>query len=501
MQRFSWPETLYTGHPLAIAHRFASSYAPDNTLKSFQIAADLAAEMWELDVHLSSDGVCVVTHADDLSHVAGRDLPIAEATWEEISKVRLPEGQHIPRLEEVIVLAQKMGSGLYIDIKAEGAGPMAWELLQDTGFKFACLGALNINWVIQLRKLGCSYPLAVLIPVGADPFDHLNGFLADIVHLCWRDVSAVPHDRLTNDLIAKLCAHNFQIVLWHEDRAEVLAAILSKTVLGICSDQPEQLKPYQPNTPHPVAIVCHRGANHLAPENTLEAAKICINQHFQYIELDVRTAADGELVVIHDATLERTTDGTGAVAELTLSEIKQVDAGGWFREGTAGYRVPTLLEFLVSAREQTGFYIEIKHADPDALLKIVTRTNMLAHCFFWSAHREIMQWLHQQSPDIILMVPRWTYSSVAEAVSTYGAEIVEFDVGKDDLSEISQCSSLGVKSMIKSKRHGWDHLASCLRYKPDLINLDRPDRFKILVSYPQVHKHFQTMLQNQSGEL
>ena len=382
MERFGWPETLVTGQPLAIAHRGAGDHAPENTLKSFQIAADLASEMWELDVRLSSDGVCVVAHDDNLSRVARRGIRVSEASWEEISRLPLPEGQHIPRLEEVISLAQKTGCGLYIEIKSEGAGPLAWQLLQAADFRFACLASFNVHWVRQLRELGCAYPLAVLVPIGVDPFVHLDGLAVEIVHLCWRDASDAPQELLTDDLMQKLRAQLYQIVIWHEDRAAVLDSIWQIPVFGICSNRPELLKPYRQNPAYPVDIVCHRGANNIAPENTLEAARICIDQRFQYIEVDVHTLADGELVVIHDATLDRTTDGSGSVAVRTLSEIKEVDAGGWFRDGAAGFRVPTLAQVLEVARGRAGVYIEIKHATADAVLEVVTTQNMLRDCFF-----------------------------------------------------------------------------------------------------------------------
>ena len=90
------------------------------------------------------------------------------------------------------------------------------------------------------------------------------------------------------------------------------------------------------------------------------------------------------------------------------------------------------------------------------------------------------------------------YSSVVAATEDYGARIIEFDVDKDDLSEISECRALGIRSMIFSLRQQWDELASYQKYQPDMVNLDRPDRYKILASYPLVRKHFQTMLQTQS---
>jgi len=491
LKRFGWPQTLVTEHPLAIAHRGASDYAPENTLKAFQIAADLYAEMWELDVRLSADGVCVVCHDDNLSRIAGQDLSIAQSDWAEILAAPLPEGQHVPRLEEVIALAKKTGCGLYIEIKGPGAGPVAWRLLQEAGFRFACLGSFVVEWVAQLRQEGCEYPLSVLVPVGADPLEYLNGVAVDIVHICWRNASPAPDKLLSDDLLKSL--GEYKIVLWDEDRLEVLEGLWDKKVMGICSDRPDLLKPYKQDPNHPIDIVCHRGANKIAPENTLAAARICLDQRFQYVELDVRTTSDGELVVIHDPDLERTTNGKGAVADHSLAQIRTLDAGSWFRQGASGHKVPTLFEFLQLASGRSGIYVEVKQADARAIVDVINSCDMLDQCFFWSADIAVLVGLRQIHPEITLMAPRWVFSSVTIAAKVYGAQIVEFDVEQDDLSEISQCRALGVRSMIYSRRSDWDELASYIKYQPDMVNLDYPHRFKIVASYPLVHKHFQAM--------
>ena len=231
LNRFSWPQTLEKRTVLAIAHRGASAYAPENTLKAFQIAADLHAEMWELDVRLSLDGVCVVAHDDLLV----QELRISAASWCDISALSA-----IPRLEEVIELAVQTGCGLYIEIKSEDVGVLSWELLQKSGLKFAVLASFNISWVKQLRDLGCKYPLAVLVPNGANPIEYLDGLDVDIVHLCWRDATESPQELLTESLINSL--KKYQIVTWHEDRATVLHALWDLPIMGICSNKPELLK-------------------------------------------------------------------------------------------------------------------------------------------------------------------------------------------------------------------------------------------------------------------
>jgi len=94
---------------------------------------------------------------------------------------------------------------------------------------------------------------------------------------------------------------------------------------------------------------------------------------------------------------------------------------------------------------------------------------MLPHCFFWSPDRDALRWLRSQSPEIVLMAPRWMYSSVEEAVADYNAQIIEFDVTKDDLSEVSLCNSFCVRSMILSLSHEQTDLQRYFAYKPDLI--------------------------------
>lgn len=489
LSKFNWPHTLLTGHPLAIAHRGASDYAPENTHKAFQIAADLCSEMWELDIHLSADGVCVITHDSNLKRIIDQDIDITQLNWVELSQIKLPEGQKILRLEDVISLAKQTGCGLYIEIKGAGASYAAWQVLRNQNFQFACLSSFKVDWIAELRTQNCEYPLSILVPSGHDPIDYIAGVDVDIIHICWRNATNQPDQLLTNALFQKI--KNYQIILWDEDRKSVIDKLLDKPVMGICSNRPEMLKPYQPALDKQIDIVCHRGANNLAPENTLEAAQICIDQRFQYVELDVRTTSDGNLVVIHDADLQRTTSGTGLVIEHTLAQIQALDAGSWFREGGADLKVPTLREFFESVNGRAGVYVEIKRAEAREVLETVKAHNMLEKCFFWSGDIKLMRWLRQQSPDIILMAPRWKFSSVSEAVSTYAAQIIEFDVERDNLAEIKQCHALGVRSMIYSRRSEWDELASYIKYKPDMVNLDYPDRFKILASYPKVRRHFQ----------
>jgi glycerophosphoryl diester phosphodiesterase len=151
-------------------------------------------------------------------------------------------------------------------------------------------------------------------------------------------------------------------------------------------------------------LVAHRGASAYAPEHTLEAYRLALEQGADYVEQDLAVTKDGVLVCIHDLTLDRTTnveevfptrfveDKSGAapvrqwlVGDFTLAEIKQLDAGAWFNPKFAGARIPTFQEAIDLVKGKAGLYPELKDpafyrergVSPEALLAAVLKKNGL----------------------------------------------------------------------------------------------------------------------------
>jgi glycerophosphoryl diester phosphodiesterase len=122
-------------------------------------------------------------------------------------------------------------------------------------------------------------------------------------------------------------------------------------------------------------IIAHRGYRARYPENTLAAFEAAIDAGADMLELDVLLTKDRKIVVIHDESLDRTTNGQGPVSEHTLSELKALDAGSWFDPRFRGERLPTLEEVLDMAAGRIPINIEIKrsayepHHPPDAIEK------------------------------------------------------------------------------------------------------------------------------------
>ena len=120
-----------------------------------------------------------------------------------------------------------------------------------------------------------------------------------------------------------------------------------------------------------IEIVCHRGANEYAPENTFAAAQKCIDWGMDYVEVDVNTSKDGVLYVFHGPELEKTTNGIGSITELTSKEIDALDAGSWFSPEFDGERVPRLDAFLRWIKEKAKVFFDVKTEDPQPVIDLV----------------------------------------------------------------------------------------------------------------------------------
>lgn len=138
--------------------------------------------------------------------------------------------------------------------------------------------------------------------------------------------------------------------------------------------------------------VNHRGYNTIAPENTLSAFRLSAEMGFKWVELDVQWTSDGVPVILHDATINRTSDGTGAIKDLSLAEVKQYDFGSWKSEEYAGEQIPTFEEALLCCKwAGLKIYVEIKtatlsDAKADLLASMIKGTGMSDACDFIQAN-------------------------------------------------------------------------------------------------------------------
>jgi glycerophosphoryl diester phosphodiesterase len=179
-------------------------------------------------------------------------------------------------------------------------------------------------------------------------------------------------------------------------------------------------------------VVCHRGASLQAPENTFASLEGAIKLGAEVVEFDVRPSKDGVLYVMHDATVDRTTDGTGRISDMTSNEVDLLDAGSWFDEAFAGQRVPRLDAFLDACKGRIGTYVEIKEGDPAEIRDMLAVRGMLADAWTFSFDQAIRAEARAKVPDLRRMVLYAHVGSVDRAVALE-ANILEFH--EDDLEE------------------------------------------------------------------
>jgi len=222
-------------------------------------------------------------------------------------------------------------------------------------------------------------------------------------------------------------------------------------------------------------VIGHRGSPLRAPENTVPSYLKAIEEGADFIEVDVRTTRDGELVIMHDSTVDRTTNGRGRVADMSLSEVKSLDAGSWFSEEYSGTRVPTLSEVLELARGKVGVVIELKVPGIETkVLEAVKRAGMIDDVIVLSSHWYSIKLFRQLEPRIpgLADMPQPTIDKIREVLN-YSANIISFH--KKDLSselvKYAHRKGLLVNSWPINTR---EELEKCLKTDIDFITTDNP---------------------------
>lgn len=183
----------------------------------------------------------------------------------------------------------------------------------------------------------------------------------------------------------------------------------------------------------PALVVAHRGLLQHAPENTLSNFRACLELRLGF-EFDVARTSDGHLVCIHDDTVDRTTDGTGRVAELTLEQIRQLDAGSWMSTEFADEKVPTVEEVfqLIAEYPERRFLIAVdlkaKDVEQD-IVRLALKHAVLDHLLFIGrtiSEPHVRQQIRQVSPTAQTAVVANTPDEFAPALQSSDASWVYF---------------------------------------------------------------------------
>lgn len=157
--------------------------------------------------------------------------------------------------------------------------------------------------------------------------------------------------------------------------------------------------------PRTLKITAHRGSSAAAPENTLAAFELAIQQGADFAEIDVQLTADGEVVVVHDTDLSRVARLKRTVADLTLAQLKQLDVGSWFAPEFAAERIPTLAEVIAAVRGRLQLNIELKLGKnteglAERVVAVIERETFEEQCVLSSSDRAVLEYVRRCRPRL-----------------------------------------------------------------------------------------------------
>lgn len=229
-----------------VAHRGASAYEPENTLRAFRRAIELGADMSELDVQLSKDGALVIMHNSSVDATTNGHGLVRDLTLMELQQLDAGKGERVPTLQQAIDLVRGK-NGLYIELKAPETPRPTVTLLRANQFTAdhqVIVGSFSADLVRETKNLAPEISTALLV----GPLYSANELIelaraahADYVHLCWENRAPQPHQLLTPELLRALRQANLGIVLWHEERDEELRVLRTLDVDAICTNTPDKL--------------------------------------------------------------------------------------------------------------------------------------------------------------------------------------------------------------------------------------------------------------------
>lgn len=227
--------------PLCVAHRGASAHAPENTLAAFRKAAELGADMVEMDVHLSADGVPVVIHDADLGRAAGVSGNVYWYRLSELKEFDVGGGERIPTLEEALRCCAEAGLGAYVEIKMPFLSRLVARAIRDAGLQArAIVASFRPDWVAETKACDPEIAGAVLFAaVNMDPVALARAAGAEYVHPAWELAHPDPCRLLQNGWLERVHEAGLHVVSWHEEHVERIQELARLGVDAICTNDPE----------------------------------------------------------------------------------------------------------------------------------------------------------------------------------------------------------------------------------------------------------------------
>ena len=182
-----------------------------------------------------------------------------------------------------------------------------------------------------------------------------------------------------------------------------------------------------PKSKHQFIVIAHRGDHVIYPENSIEGYREAIKNEADYIEIDLRTTKDSQLVSMHDGTVNRMTNAKGAVSSFTLAELKELKLKA--KDSTKTYSIPTFAEILKLAKGKINIYLDFKAADPAVAYKMLQHYHMEKQVLVYINSQPQFTGWRKAAPQVPLMLSLpdsvKTVAGIKQFINTYQPDLLD----------------------------------------------------------------------------
>lgn len=239
-----------------------------------------------------------------------------------------------------------------------------------------------------------------------------------------------------------------------------------------------------PKVKNKTVVIAHRGNHVEVPENTLASTKEAINCGADYVEVDLRTTKDGHLVVLHDAKVDRTTNGAGKVADMTLAEVKELQV---FNKNKKTHKIPEFREVLALCKGKINVYLDFKEGDVAETWKQIKAVGMERQVVVYLNKEEQYKQWKEVAPEVPLMTSLPDDIKTAAQLTTFLSKmhIQVLDNVKDpEMLKVAHAHGISVWLDVQSPTEGPTSWNEALHKRVQGLQTDKPGE---LVGYIKNH--------------
>lgn len=463
-----------------MAHRGLARIAPENTKAAIALCIDDGLEWVEVDVRLTKDGRHVLFHDGRLDGKSNGTGAVSDHTLDELRGLdfggwfaRRFAGARILTLAECLALV-KGKINLYLDCKQIDPDLLVREI-REAGVERQVVVFDRLDHLRRVRELSGG---AIAIMPKWHPRDGFGGWVEELKPA----VVEIDADETTPEICRAFHERSIKVqakVLSEWDNPKFWDKVLADGVDYLQTDQPHEIVAHVLNRQlgqRRVRFACHRGASRYAPENTFPAFEAAYRLHADFVEFDVRPSSDGRFFLLHDAQLNRTTNGKGPIRQADSGTIEALDAGGWFGRPFAGTRVPSLEAFLSAVPPDVRLYFDAKDIPPDALAAALAAHNLSARTLVYQG-ADYLQKLKAIDPRIGAMPPASSTEQVTRLAETLKPVAVDTPWRALSKQYIDHCHAAGIQVFSDAPGNvDAQGYLQAIRWGIDLVQTDFPLR-------------------------